>query len=163
MRHWKPYQSPQRKKGRGERKAKYKHGFFSAWHLPVNNYSKSNLSSTQNIFFNGHLSEIPKFSSTWSTELHQDSTIPQSLCSLCSQWLTGGEGWSLLVVHTYTTALLFVQISWSLASKLSYSEQIALFLYAVCRYTMAMLGSLHQHRKMQRAGYRICQRTRSES
>lgn len=52
--------------------------------------------------------EIPKFHSIWSTELYLHPVVPQALCSLCSQQVSGGEGGNLVMVRTYHAALPYV-------------------------------------------------------
>lgn len=84
--------------------ANYKHVVFSAWHLLVNTYSKSNLFNAQNIF---SMNTSQKFQGVNHPDTLNYTTHPithPAVCSLCCQWMAGGEGWSPAEVHA---ALLY--------------------------------------------------------
>lgn len=87
--------------------ANYKLVVFLAWHLLVNTCSKSNLFNAQNSFSMNISQKFQGVNQSDTLNYTTHPITPPTLCSLCSQWVIGGEGWSLAQVHTYTTALLY--------------------------------------------------------
>lgn len=100
---------------------------FSAWHLRVNTYSRSNLFNAQNIF---SVNNSQKFQGV----VQPDTLNYTSHCaaSAASEWLE--PSWCPHIHHSLAVCLgyMHVQISSSLVPELSYFGKIALFHSAVC-------------------------------